>query len=352
MAEALPEITDEAIEKAALPKDRRTEENVSEESTFVELEGKDLDGLPPIKEEKVQEKFEPTDSAKKKVKDIDDEADKYANLAQNRIAQAVRQAKDFQRRELQALQYAKELTEENNRLKNDQVQINEQYSNEFDARVNSQITSAKSALKEALDSQDSNAIAEAQSVLAAASADKVSLVNYQKQLKQWQEQQQMAQQQQQFADEQQRYQQQQTPNAQYGDLPGYVDNVFQYNQPSTKAKQWANDNTWFGQDQVMTNVAIGIHGQLEKEGFDTESDDYYSEINKRLRHELPNRFDKNVEAGGKPVQTVASPSRGNSNGRRKNRNQVELTPSEQQLAKRLGVSFKDYAIHKARLDSS
>ena len=348
MAEALPEITDEAIEKAALPKDRRTEENVLEESTFIELEGKDLDGLPPIKEEKVQEKFEPTDSAKKKVKDIDDEAEKYANLAQNRIAQAVRQAKNFQRRELQALQYAQELATENNRLKSDQVQINEQYSNEFDARVNSQITSAKSALKEALDSQDSNAIAEAQSVLAAASADKVSLVNYQKQLKQWQEQQQ------QIANEinLQQQMQMQTPSPQYGDLPGYVDNVFQYNQPSTKAKKWANNNSWFGQDQILTNVAIGIHGQLEKEGFDTESDGYYSEINKRLRQELPNRFDKNVEAGGKPVQTVASPSRGNSNGRRKNRNQVELTPSEQQLAKRLGVSFKDYAIHKARLDSS
>ena len=148
------------------------------------------------------------------------------------------------------------------------------------------------------------------------------------------------------------YQQQQMPNAQYGDLPGYVDNVFQYNQPSPKAKQWANDNTWFGQDKILTNVAIGIHGQLQEEGFDTESDGYYSEINKRLRQELPNRFDKNVEAGGKPVQTVASPSRGNSNGRRKNRNQVELTPSEQQLAKRLGVSFKDYAVHKARLDNS
>ena len=348
MAEALPEITDEAIEKAALPKNRRTEENVSEESTFIELEGKDFDGLPPINEEKVQEKFEPTDSAKKKVKDIKDEAEKYANLAQNRIGQAVRQAKDFQRRELQALQYAKELTEENNRLKNDQVQINEQYSNEFDARVNSQITSAKSALKEALDSQDSNAIAEAQSVLAAASADKVSLVNYQKQLKQWQEQQQ------QIANEinLQQQMQMQMPSPQYGDLPGYVDNVFQYNKPSTKAKQWANDNTWFGQDKILTNVAIGIHGELEQEGFDTESDGYYSEINKRLRHELPNRFDKNVEAGGKPVQTVASPSRGNSNGRRKNRNQVELTPSEQQLSKRLGVSFKDYAIHKARLDRS
>jgi type II secretory pathway pseudopilin PulG len=124
-----------------------------------------------------------------------------------------------------------------------------------------------------------------------------------------------------------------------------------YNPPSQRAQKWANENTWFGQDQVMTNVAMALHGQLEKEGFDTESDGYYSEINKRMQRELPNRF-KNVEAGGKLVQTVASPSRGNSSGRRKNRNQVELTPSEQKLSKRLGVSFKNYAIHKARLDRS
>ena len=125
-----------------------------------------------------------------------------------------------------------------------------------------------------------------------------------------------------------------------------------YQPPSQKAQSWASDNTWFGKDQVMTNVAIAVHEQLAQEGFDTESDDYYSEINKRMKQELPNRFKNNVGADGKPVQTVASPSRSNSNGRRKNRNQVELTPSEQQLAKRLGVSFKDYAIHKARLDNS
>ena len=150
---------------------------------------------------------------------------------------------------------------------------------------------------------------------------------------------------QQYNEAQQRaYEQQQTMQQQMPAQPTY-------NPPSQRAQKWANDNTWFGQDKVMTSVAIGIHGQLEQEGFDTESDGYYSEINKRMQRELPNRF-KNVEAGGKIVQTVASPSRGNSSGRRKNRNQVELTPSEQQLSKRLGVSFKDYAIHKARLDSS
>ena len=341
MAEALPEITDEAIEKAALPKDRRTKETVSEESTFIELEGKDLEGLPAIKEESVEEDFEASDHVKKEAKKERGEPEQRAKLAQNRIDKAVRQAKDFQRRELQALQYAKQAMEENKQLKAQQAQMGqdygESYGAEFAARVESQLEGSKIALQKAMEEGEADKIAEAQSILAAASADKVALDQYQQQLQQYNQQMQ------EYNEQQQAYAQQvqqQTPTQ-----PAY-------NPPSQRAQKWANENTWFGQDQVMTNVALTVHSQLEKEGFDTESDDYYSEINKRMQRELPNRFDKNVEASGKPVQTVASPSRGNSNGRRKNRNQVELTPSEQQLAKRLGVSFKDYAVHKARLDNS
>jgi len=87
---------------------------------------------------------------------------------------------------------------------------------------------------------------------------------------------------------------------------------------------------------------------LENEGFDTESDEYYTELNNRVQKELPHKF--NVEADNKPVQTVASATRNTSTGRKQNR--IELTPSEQALAKRLGVSFKDYAIQKARLERS
>ena len=346
MAEALPEITDEAIEKAALPKGRRTEETVSEESTFIELEGKDLEGLPAIKEESVEEDFEASDHVKKEAKKERGEPEQRAKLAQNRIDKAVRQAKDFQRRELQALQYAKQAMEENKQLKAQQAQMGqdygESYGAEFAARVESQLEGSKIALQKAMEEGEADKIAEAQSILAAASADKVALDQYKNQMQQYNHQMQEYNAQQQAYAEQQAYAQQVQQQA--PTQPGY-------NPPSKRAQKWANENTWFGQDQVMTNVAIGIHGQLEQEGFDTESDGYYSEINKRMQRELPNRF-KNVEAGGKPVQTVASPSRGNSNGRRKNRNQVELTPSEQQLAKRLGVSFKDYAVHKARLDKS
>ena len=340
MAEELPEITDEKIEKAALPEGKRANEEVSEESTFIELEGKDLDGLPPIEEEEVTEDFETSKHVEKQAEEIENEAEKRAKLAQNRIDKAVKQAKDYQRRELQALQYAKQIAEENKKLKEQQTQMSNSYGAEFGARVESQLEASKIALQKAMEEGEAEKIAEAQSILAAASADRVAYDQYQKQLETYNREME------QYDADQQAYIQQQRIDAQQQSQEPV------YQQPSDRAQRWANENTWFGQDRVMTNVAIAVHEQLAQEGFDTESEDYYSEINKRMRQELPNKFENNVEADGKPVQTVASPSRSNSNGRRKNRNQVELTPSEQQLAKRLGVSFKDYAVHKARLDNS
>jgi hypothetical protein len=340
MAEELPEITDEKIEKAALPEGKRANEEVSEESTFIELEGKDLDNLPPIEEEEVKEDFETSKHVEKQAEEIENEAEKRAKLAQNRIDKAVKQAKDYQRRELQALQYAKQIAEENKKLKEQQTQMSNSYGAEFGARVESQLEASKIALQKAMEEGEAEKIAEAQSILAAASADKVAYDQYQKQLETYNREME------QYDADQQAYIQQQRIDAQQQSQEPV------YQQPSDRAQRWANENTWFGQDRVMTNVAIAVHEQLAQEGFDTESEDYYSEINKRMRQELPNKFQDNVEADGKPVQTVASPSRSNSNGRRKNRNQVELTPSEQQLAKRLGVSFKDYAVHKARLDNS
>lgn len=340
MAEELPEITDEKIEKAALPEGKRANEEVSEESTFIELEGKDLDNLPPIEEEEVKEDFETSKHVEKQAEEIENEAEKRAKLAQNRIDKAVKQAKDYQRRELQALQYAKQIAEENKKLKEQQAQMSNSYGAEFGARVESQLEASKIALQKAMEEGEAEKIAEAQSILAAASADKVAYDQYQKQLETYNREME------QYDADQQAYIQQQRIDAQQQSQEPV------YQQPSERAQRWANENTWFGQDRVMTNVAIAVHEQLAQEGFDTESEDYYSEINKRMRQELPNKFQDNVEADGKPVQTVASPSRSNSNGRRKNRNQVELTPSEQQLAKRLGVSFKDYAVHKARLDNS
>ena len=332
----LPEITEEKIEKAALPENKRVDEEISEEATFVELDEADVKELGPVTDEEVKEDFEPHEMVEERVKDSS-EVEKRAALAQNRIDQAVKQSKEYARRELQALQYAKELETQNKELRKSQEQISENYGTEFESRIDAQTSSAKQALKDATEQQDAEAMAEAQSLMATAAADRTRLEQYKQQLEAYQSQQKL------MAEQQTLMQSQQPPPA--------TDST-QYGEPSQKAHGWAQKNNWFGVDPILTNVAFGVHSQLESEGFDTESDEYYSEIDKRIRHEMPHKFtDENVQSDSKPVQTVASATRANGRGRNQG-NRVELSPSEQQLAKKLGVPLKEYAKHKVRLQRS
>jgi GH15 family glucan-1,4-alpha-glucosidase len=114
--------------------------------------------------------------------------------------------------------------------------------------------------------------------------------------------------------------------------------------PDPKAEQWAAKNSWFGQDTAMTYTAFDLHKKLtEQEGYDPQSDEYYSEIDKRIRLEFPHKFgtteDTKGEVSTKPVQTVASAKRSTNTGRRT----VRLTPSQVAIAKKLGVPLEEYA---------
>ena len=117
-------------------------------------------------------------------------------------------------------------------------------------------------------------------------------------------------------------------------------------QPATdpKAEDWALRNPWFGNDSAMTYTAFDLHKKLvEEEGFDPKSDEYYAEVDKRIRLEFPHKFDKvedNTTERAKPVQNVASAKRSASTGRKKT---VKLTPSQVAIAKRLGVPLEEYA---------
>jgi len=322
------EITDEKIEKAAVPEKKRVEETVSDEAVEVSL-GDDSPEVSPVTEDEVKEDFEVSPKVEEQAKDLS-EVEKRASLAQNRINKAVAQAKEFQRRELMAVQYAKDLKDQNEKLRQQQKTFSNSYSDEFTNRVESQMTLAKQALKQATEAQDAEAIAAATEALTLATTDKARLEQYSQAQKQYEAQEAA------YLEQQQNQPQEQ-----------YAQPAEEYNEPSPKAREWAQKNTWFGQDQVATSVAFAVHKQLENEGFDTDSDEYYSEIDKRVKQELPHKF--NVEAK-KNVQTVASATRNTSTGRKQNR--IQLTPSEQALAKKLGVSFKDYAIQKARLQKS
>lgn len=326
---SLPDISEEQVEKAALPVGKRADQEVSDETKYIDLE-ENKDELKSIEEDTIQENFETSEKVVEENKDKS-EVEKKAAYAQNRINKAVAQAKDFQRRELMAVQYAKQLEEENQKLKATKQSFEKTMFDSRKSETDSTIELAKQAHKQAVEANDAEAIARATELLSTAIAEK-KYIEASEQRSQFE------------ADYDQAVTQEVESPLQE------PQQVQEYAEPSPKAQAWANKNSWFGQDRVATTVALTIHEQLASEGFDLNSDEYYNELDNRLRSEIPNKFDNNVEAT-KPVQTVASPSRTTSTGRKPS-NRVELSPSEQRLAKRLGVSFKDYAIQKARLQKS
>ena len=116
-----------------------------------------------------------------------------------------------------------------------------------------------------------------------------------------------------------------------------------------KAEAWATENEWFGRDKIMTNVAYAIHEDLVNQGVDPRTDYYYTEIDKRMRDNLPHKFQQDSSseepAAQQPVQTVASANRNRGTGR----NVVKLSSSEAAIAKRLGLSNEQYASEKLKL---
>jgi len=324
----LPDISEEQIEKAAMPVGRRAkDEQPTEETQYIELE-ENKDGLKPLQEDTIQENFETSPRVIEQTKEKS-EVEKKAAIAQNRINKAVAQAKDFQRRELMAVQYAKNLKDENDKLKASKQTFEQDMFESRKGETEAAIELAKQAHKQAIESNDAESIGRATEALSTAVAEKKYI---------------------EASEARSRMDNIQIDSPTELPISEQQPEVNEYVQPSPKAQSWASTNDWFGQDRIMTNVALSIHENLANEGFDLNSDEYYNELDDRLKQELPNKF-KNVEADQKPVQTVASPSRTTSTGR-KNSNRVELSPSEQRLAKRLGVSFKDYAIQKARLQKS
>ena len=355
LTEALSKLDDDSsVSKAAVPSGRRVEEELQEGDAIIEFSEEEAEEIAPVTEDSVKEEFDaPYENPEEELS----EAEVKAKTAQSRINQAVKQAKEYQRRELQALQFAKELRDQNQQL-SDQLQntqvsgaeqnlkIQESYGNEFATRVDTQAEAAKRNLKSAYESGDPEAMADAQQLLARAEADRSALAKYQQELEEykvqysdWQDQQRQAQEQAQQYVEPEYQQQYQEP---------------QYQEPSDKSQDWATKNEWFGKDKVMTNVAFAIHQDLVDQGVDLESDEYYAQIDSRMRSELPQKFNEQNFAGGnqQSVQTVVSGSRTTGSGRNQNSRRVALNPSEQALARKLGVPYKEYAKQKMRLQRS
>ena len=253
------------------------------------------------------------------------EHQEYSEKVKKRLDKMTARLREAERREQAALEYAREV-QANLQAAQSRVQsLDEGYLTEFKTRVDSQLAIAEANLQDAVERNDGKAVVEAQKLLS--------------QLILQQERANLLAQQRQTAYQQPAVVSQQTPVQQ---MP-----VQQPRAVDPKAEKWAEENEWFGEDKVMTNGAYAIHAQLAQEGFDLSSDEYYDELNRRIRKEFPHKFKKqqvntNVDAPG-----VAPATRGTSvsqNGRRT----IKLTPSEVAIARKLGVPLEEYAKYVRR----
>ena len=293
----------------------------NEVETEIDLD-KPTEQAKPVEEEKVeveQVEEQPVETKTEETKDEKaDELKTYSEGVQKRIAKLTRKMREAERQKEEALAFAQSVKQERDSLQSRFVKADKSYVSEFETRVKSNMEAARSALRTAIEAGDVDAQVKAQEQMATLNADAVRLAS----LKSQQE-------------TEPKVEKQVNVSPSQAEQPVRTD---------PKAEAWAARNSWFGNDTAMTYTAFDMHKTLvEKEGYDPQSDEYYEEIDKRLRVEFPNKFDKvadNTTERAKPAQTVASARRPANTGRRKT---VKLTPSQVAIAKRLGVPLEEYA---------
>jgi hypothetical protein len=303
---------------------------VEPDEAFSKKENVDLGYTDPIQETKdevepEEKKEEPKTEVQVEEKEKKEEDPKPANLKdkqsnyQKRINELVFQAKEAERREKAALNYAKGLKKKYQGVEQKLDETDNNYLKEIKARVTSEQEKLKSNLKEALEAQDSEKVAEINTQLTklAVQNEKAEIMLQEKEAQKKQA-------------EENKSQQEPIP----GEKPVNI---------SKKAQDWASENKWFGTDEIMTGAAMAIDSQLRAQGIETDSDEYYNNVNKRMREYFPQKFaqdtaEKEPEVTKQPVQNVASVSR-----RQGGRKSVKLTKSQVVIAKKLGVPLEEYA---------
>ena len=289
----IEEKKDEAVIETEQPKEETTEQEVKTEEQE------------PVKEE--------TKS--------DSELEDYSKGVQARIAKLTRKMREAERREQAAVQYAKAVEEKRLKLESKFKKTDSDYIKKFESTISSGLEAAQKELAAAIESGDANAQVEANKRIATLAFENAKL----DQAKQGREEN--------IQDEKP------ISLSQGGDV-----NTPQADDPinmDPRAESWAAKNSWFGTDRAMTYTAFEIHKDLtEKEGYDPSSDEYYAEVDKRIRVDFPHKFgNTETKQSTAPVQTVASASRSVKPGRKT----VRLTSSQVAIAKKLGVPLEEYA---------
>ncbi len=276
----------------------------------------------PVEEEKIVVVEET--QAEEKQEELQD----YGKKVQKRIDKLTAKLREAERREHAATKFAESVKKENEGLKTKNTTLDGNYIVEFANRITTETEAAKQQLRQATQNDEVDRQVEAQQKLARLAVEAQNLKNL---------------------NEQRKVQANKTPPP-----PATLDQVFENNvanappaPPDPKAEAWAAKNNWFGKDAAMTMTSFVHHRQLtEEEGFDGTEDEYYDEIDKRMKAEFPHKFDEGtsvIETNKRPAQTVASATRSPKRGRGKNT--VRLTPSQVAIAKKLGVPLEEYAKH-------
>ena len=247
------------------------------------------------------------------------EHEEYSSRVKKRLDKLTAKLREAERREQAALSYAQNVQKSLEETQKRAASLDNSYLTETEGRINSQLAIVEANLQDAVERGDGKAVVEAQKLFN-------QLTLQQERLKAAKVQRTTA----------------PPPQPVYQPAPEPQQQVAR---PDPKAETWAEENEWFGSDEIMTAAAFTIHNKLSEEGFDLQSDEYYDELNRRIRKEFPHKFSR-PRADTSNVPSVAPATRGSTvNGGRRS---VKLTPSEVSIARRLGVPLDEYAKHVRR----
>ena len=254
---------------------------------------------------------------KKEQKQEDSKLEEYSKGVQSRIAKLTRKMREAERQRDSATEYARALETQRQSDHQKFKKLDTDYWKRFETNVKTGMDAAQRELAVAIEAGDSKAQVEANKRIATLAFENAKM-------------------------EQAKEGREDVKLSDGGKLPEQTPRDLPYQQPADpKAESWAAKNRWFGQDRAMTFTAFEIHKDLvEKEGYDPQSNEYYEEVDKRIRVDFPNKFGKTDDTQTtKPVQSVASANRSVKPGRKT----VKLTSSQVAIAKKLGVPLEDYA---------
>jgi len=294
--------------------DNSTEEN-TEQETAESTETSSTETVETASEEK---KEEPKEAEEKK----DHELENYSKDVQRRIAKLTGKWREAERQKEEAAAYARAQIKLREAAEAKISKLEPGFLKSTEDSIKSGLEAAKAQLAKAREAGDINAEVEAQALISEYGYKQAKLTETKAAQEEFN-----------------------AKKPKEVKEPIYTERPVQAEQnPDPKAEEWASKNTWFGKDTAMTYTAFDLHKKLtEEEGYDPQSDEYYQEIDKRIRLEFPQKFATNNSNTGettKPVQTVASAKRSTNTGRK---NSVTLTPSQVAIARKLGVPLKEYA---------